>query len=265
MRLRLLGVFATVVAVMFALLLSGCSGASQGSSSGPDYADDEAMAIIAKGLEARWAVTDSATYEDNAENLKKAVNAELDVDKALRDRQFEDSKMQEDVLKYINKLDDSLKVLEEYPYDSYDYSEKWSAVYNERTQILKTFVESYGLTVSKDKQSTLDKLLTAGTAAKNKSERDDAINALFEKAEWEKVDKGYGYYEYTATIANSTDYDYKGVSVVLALYDNEDVRAGEAYASINTWEKGEKARFEAGSDIDAARVKAKVDYYTVDD
>ncbi|MDI9589449.1 MAG: FxLYD domain-containing protein [Acidobacteriota bacterium] len=265
MKLRSIGIGAAVFAVVFALLLCGCSNSAstQSASEGPDYADDEAMTIIAKGLEARWAIIDATSYEDNAENLKKAVNAELEIDKPLRDRQFEDAKMQGDVLNYINTLEDSLEVLEKYPYQSSDYYDKWDSVYNTRTSQLKNLVDKYDLTVSENKQSTLDELLTAGTAAQNKTERDDAINGLFEKATFEKTDQGYGYYEYTATIENTTDFSFKDVGIVLALYDSEGVRAGETYTSIKSWDKGEKARFEAGSDIDAEKVKASVDYYAV--
>lgn len=267
MNVRSVGIFAIISALIFALVLCGCSGSSstQSSSEGPDYADDEAMAVIAEGLENRWEITEASTYEDTAENLKKAVNAELEIEKPLRDRQFEDSKMQEDVLKYINILEDSLAVLEKYPYGSFDYGEKWEAVYNQRTAQLKVLVDKYDLSVSEDKQKILDELLTAGTAAQNKTERDDAINGLVENAVFEKTGDGYGGFEYTATIENTTDFSFEDVDIILALYDSDGVRAGEISTYTNAWDKGEKVRFEAWSDVDAEKVKASVDYYSVKD
>lgn len=267
MRQRLVGISTIIAVVAFMLLLCGCSNSAttQSSSSGPDYADDEAMTIIARGLEARWAITDSKDFEENAENLKQAVDAELVIETLLRDRQFENPKMQEDVLKYINTLESSLEVLEQFPYGSTDYYAKWEAAFNERTAELKNLVEKYGLSVSEANQSTLNELFTAGTAAQNKTERDDAINKLFEKVEFDKTDDGNGFYEYSAVIENTTDYSFEDVGIVLGLYDSDGVRAGETSTSINTWEKGEKARFEATSDIDAKKVKIEVEYYTVAD
>lgn len=248
-----------VAALMFSLVLCGCS---QGSSKGPNYADSEAMPIIAKGLEARWAITESNSNAGTAEDLRAAISEELNHDKELRDRQFEDPKMQEDVLAYINKLDGSLEVLEKYQYGSVDFHEKWDKVYGERTALLKTFVDKYGLTVNSKYKATLDNLLAAGTAAQNKNDRDNAINKLFENAEWEKTDNGYGYYTYSVVLQNTTDYSFKDVTVVLALYDAENVRAGETYANASSWEKGEKAKFETVSNIDAMRVKSSVQYYS---
>ena len=130
---------------------------------------------------------------------------------------------------------------------------------------LKSLVEKYGLTVSEKYQSTFDELLAAGTEAQNKSERDDAINKLFENVEWEKTDSGYGLFMYSTILENTTDFNFKDVSVMLALYDSEDVRSGETYASIRSWEKGEKAKFEATTNIDATRIKTNVDRYSVDE
>lgn len=265
MKLRKIGIAVIASALVCAFLLCSCSGSAttQSASNNIDYADDEAMTIIASGLEARWAITDSSTYEDTSENLKKAINAELEKDSGLRDRQFEDSDMQEDVLAYLNILEDSIEVLDNCQYESNEYYEKWWDVYDQRTSQIKTLVDDYGLTVSESNQGTLDDLIANGTAVKNNAERDDAINKLFEKAEFEKTDDGYGFYEYTATIKNSTDFDFEDVSIVLALYDEEGVKAGETYASTNSWEKGEKVRFEGGSDINAEKVKASVEYYSV--
>lgn len=258
-RLKALAVSSALL-IVFAFC--GCT-ASQSSSNSDDYADDEAMDVIASGLEARWAITDSSTYKDTADNLKKAINAEIEKDSALKDRQFENSKMQEDVLDYIDIIEDSLEVVENNKYQSETYYDKWDAVYNKRAAKLKTLVDSYGLAVSDSKKSVLDELVSAGTAAQDQADRDDAINSLFKKAKFKKTNKGYGYYEYSATIKNSTDYSFEDVGIVLSLYDKKGVKAEEIYASTNSWEKGEKVRFESTSEVNAEKVKVSVDYYSV--
>lgn len=246
------------------LSIGGCQ--QNAASEGPDYADDEAMSVIAEGLEARSDLIDQQVEngEDTSSNAsyKEAVQTELEIVEPLRDRQFEDSKMQEDVLSYINLLDDSMEVLDNYPTTDIDFYTKWVEVYDDRTSLLKKFVDDYGLTVGSKYQDVLDDLVANGAAAAKQSEMDEKIDALVSTVVFEKTDQGYGYFEYTATVENTTGVNLEDVGLVLSLYDAEGVKAGEAYASTNSWGAGEKVRFETGSDIDATTVKVAVDYYS---
>ena len=49
----------------------------------------------------------------------------------------------------------------------------------------------------------------------------------------------------------------------MALYDADDIKAEETYADTSSWAPGEKVKFEAMSDVDAARVVASVSSYDV--
>lgn len=254
---------ALALALVVALFLGGCE--QQRADEGPDYADDEAMAIIADGLEARNDLIDKQVEEgkDTTTNTsyEEVVQAELEVVEPLRDRQFENSEMQEDVLAYINLLNDSMDVLDNYPTSDINFYTKWTEVYDDRTSMLSKFVEEYGLTVDAEYQDVLDELVANGAAATRRSEMDEKMEALASSIVFEKADQGYGYFEYTATVENTTGMNLKDVSLVLSLYDAEGVKAGETYASTNSWASGEKVRFETSSDIDATTVKVAVDYY----
>lgn len=253
-------------ALVAALSIGGCQ--QNAAREGPDYADDEAMSVIAEGLEARSDLIDQQVEngEDTSSNAsyKEAVQTELEIVESLRDRQFEDSKMQEDVLSYINLLDDSMEVLDNYPTTDIDFYTKWVEVYDDRTSLLKKFVDDYGLTVGSEYQDVLDDLIANGATAAKQSEMDEKIDALVSTVVFEKTDQGYGYFEYTATVENTTGVNLEDVGLVLSLYDAEGVKAGEAYASTNSWGAGEKVRFETGSDIDATTVKVAVDYYSTE-
>ncbi len=61
------------------------------------------------------------------------------------------------------------------------------------------------------------------------------------------------------------DISFGNVSLVLALYDADGVKAEETYASTSSWAAGEKVRFEAIGSVDAAQVKASVSNYEVAD
>lgn len=246
--------------------LSAC-GAPQEKS--PDYADDEAMQVIAQGLEKRSDIIDAQDSVDSNVDLKsdyiEAVEAEIAVTKPLKDRQFEDSKLQEKVVAYVNTLDDSLEVLEKNGLSDTDFYTKWYEVLDERTALIKEFVDDYGLAVKPKYQDVLDELVATGAGATERRESKDAINSLVTSATWDKIDEGYGSYTYVAVIENSTEFDFNDVNITLGLYDADGVRAAESYASTQKWNKGEKVRFEAYGDVDAARVDAAVDFFDVAD
>ena len=240
-------VLAAVVSLVFIVGAAGCGNTQK--DDGPDYADDEAMSIIAKAYQKRSDVLDQYEQKkdtDSVKHVKDAVQAEIDNDEPLKERQFKDSKLQEKVITYINLLEDSQKVNEDYSYLSSDYSTEWTKVYSKY-------------------QDPLNDIVANGSSVKKKTETEDALNNLIASATFEKTDDGYGYYAYSAVIENISGIDFGTVNLILALYDADGVKAAEVYASTNAWPAGEKVKFETGSDADAAQVKASVDHYEVDD
>lgn len=254
--------------LLSAVLALGVSACSNAEEQGPDYADDEAMEIVANGLEERSDIVDRQMTEGTtgeATSYEEAVQAELDCVNPLKDRQFEDSELQEKVIAYINVLNDSLDVLDSYPTSDAQFLIKWTEVYDERTAIINNFVENYGLELDEQYQSVLDELAANGAAATKRSEVESALNGLVESMVFEQIDEGYGNFTYTATAQNTTDINFGNVSLVLSLYDDAGVKAKETYVSTNSWPAGETVRFEAWSDMAAAQVKITVNYYEVDE
>lgn len=235
-----------------------------------DYADDEAMSIIASGLEARSKKIDDMTAQlgtnlfDN-EQMLAVVNSELDITSQLKNRQFEDTVLQADVLSYINLLQQQLDVIDTYSIDSMEYADKWTSVYDERSSLLKKFVDEYGLTVEGESaQSGLQEIVRNANAVNEKADEQKKVDAIFNGLTWDKTDDGYGYYTYTCVLENTSDLTFSSFNLTLALYDAEGVRMGETWVGSSTaWQPGEKVRFEAASDIDAAEVKTEVDWYEV--
>lgn len=260
-------IIAVLVCALVVLGIAGCSQQSQTTE--PQTADATAMSTIASGFEKRQdllADQEAAGTSDSAESLKALVQAELDMDNALKDAKFDDTQMQEDVLAYINVLNESLDVLNNTGYGTADYYTRWTKVYDERTALLKKFVDDYGFTVDSKYQSILDDMVANGTSVQSKNEADEELAALFDNVTFDKTDDGYGWYTYDAVVENTTSRTYKNLTLTLALYDADGVRQGETYATVSTWAAGEKARFEASSDIDAATVKVEIpEYYNVEE
>lgn len=246
------------------LALTACGG--QEKDAGPDYADDEAMSIIAKGFKARSDFLNSSDYTGSDADLKEAIQKEIDCDSVLKERQFEDSTLHELVLSYLNSLDDQLDVLNNYSSSSVDYYTAWEKVYDERSTLLKTMVEEYDLTVDESCQDALDEIVANGNNASKKADVETSLNAIINGATFEVADSGYGWYEYTTVLENTTDYNFSDISFVVALYDENGVKDTELYASTQGWQKGEKVKFDAGSaEISTTNIKATLEYYTLDE
>lgn len=258
-------VFGIMLALLVVIGLAAC-GSQQQANEGPDYADDEVIGAIAKGLEARSDLIDTQTAEEqnSSDGFKAAVNAEYNVISPFKDRQYQDSKLQEVVISYINSVSDQINVLDTYSYESADFYEKWEDAYNNRTAIIKDLVDNYGLALDEEHQPALDELVKAGGVAKQKNEADEAINSIIANATFEQTDEGYGNFTYSAVVENTSEFTFNNVSVVLGLYDADGVRVEEASASSNApWAPGEKIKLTAYSQTDAQQIKPTVQYYDI--
>lgn len=259
MKKRLTVLFACLIAVI------GLSACSSSKSEEPKYVDDTAMETIAKGFETRSDVI--TEMEQNGEdtqsnkNLKKMINAELDVDKELTDAKFKDSKMQEDVLSYINSLQGQLDVVNNNSSSNDTFYQEWQEAYDTRSSALKVLVDKYSLKVSDKYKDDFDELIANGTAATKKADQQEGLVNNFNNLTWDVEDDGYGNMTYSAVVENTTQYTYKNVSLTLGLYDGDGVRQDEAYAQTNSWAPGEKVRFEAYGSISPASIKVEPTYY----
>ena len=232
----------------------------------PKYVDGKAMNVIATGFEKRSDIIESNANDDDphsTENIQEAIEAGIKNDEELKNARFKDSKMQQDVITYLNLLDDQLKVTEDYSQSSADYYEEWNKVYDKRSAQLKKLVDNYGLEVGEKNKDDFNDLIKNGKSVAEKTRNEDAINSLIQGANFEKSDDGYGLYTYTAVVENTSGISFSNVSLTLALYDADDIKAEEIYADISSWAPGEKVKFEAMSDVDAARVVASVSSYDV--
>jgi hypothetical protein len=245
--------------------ISACS-QNDANAAKSKYVDDKAMNVIAAGFERRSDVIESNANDDDphsTENIQEAIEAEIKNDKELKNARFKDSKMQQGVITYLNLLDDQLKVTEDYSQSSSDYYEEWNKVYDKRSAQLKKLVDNYGLEVREKYEDDFNDLIKNGKSVAEKTRYEDAINSLIQGANFEKSDDGYGLYTYTAVVENTSGVSFSNVSLTLALYDADDIKAEETYADTSSWAPGEKVKFEAMSDVDAARVVASVSSYDV--
>lgn len=257
-----------IAVLLLVLLVAGCAPGSGSGSAEPDYADDEVIGALAHGLESRFTLADEqakAGAEINAEYYASVVQAELDVMKPYKDRLFEDSKLQESTISYINLLEDAIDLTETYPTDSMEFIDGWQKIYDERTTLLKHFVDDYDLKVKGEFEGTFNELLLNANAVEERTETEDALNDLVASIEFEKEVDDFGYVTYVATAENTSGIDLENVGLLLSLYDEDGVRVEETYANASSWANGESVRFEAFTDVDVDDIKVSLDYYTIAD
>lgn len=229
------------------------------------YADQEFIGSLSQALQARFDFAD-AVDETTAESLAETVSVEIEKLTPYKTRQFEDAKLQEKFLSYLNLLEESKELTKDMGVNDDTFYNDWDLLYNERTVMLKDFVDNYGLTVDEAHQETLDDLLRRGQAVEKADSERDAVEQLVSSLNFDKASDEEGlFFTYTAIGENDTELNLEDVSLVLALYDEDGVKVEETYAGTNSWPKGEKVKFEAMSDVDAAEIKVSLDYYTVAD
>lgn len=232
-----------VVLVLAAILSFGMfTSCSSSSSDEPHYADQDFIKSVSKGLEDRWALQDSQKDETSVDSMREAVQTELDAVEEYKTATFEDSVLQEKALNYINVLHECLDNVEYFASD--DQYEKWEAVYDQRTILIKDFVDNYGLTVSEKYKSNLEELVANGKTVGAKNEQTEAIKKIVDDLDFEVEKEEYGWKTYSAVFENTTDYEIVDLSLDVNLLDSDGVIVDTQYVSAENVAKGQKARLE---------------------
>ena len=249
-------------AMSAAAVMGGCS-AEAAAQQEPEieYADEAVIKALRSGLEARWDLVGSEGYDPNS-MLDDAVQAELDALSGFANAPYQDKELHELVLSYANALDDSLKAWELYG-ASPEHAREWDGLYDERTQMLKTFAEDYGLTVSPEHQERLSDLLANATAVEWLDAERGAVERLVSGMAFEPVEETGYYCEYGAVATNDTGRDIGHISIDVAVYDAENVRIEDAFLYVENWASGETVRLAFTADPSIASYKLTLSDYAL--
>lgn len=248
-----------ISSIILVAAMTGCS--VEKESEGIDYVDDEVISVIADGLEKRWDYVDAEDYDKDM-TLDKAIQIEIDGLDGYKDAKYEDTKLQELVLSYINALNDSMDIWNLYDKDE-QAREQWESIYNKRSQILKSLVNDYGMTVDAKYEKDLDDMVNNATAVERTEEQESAIEDLVSKIQFEKIDEIGSYETYAATVTNDTSLKFDYFSLSIPLYDDGDVRIDTENAMVSQWEPGETVVVEFMTDKAFSSYKVLLDSYTL--
>ena len=248
-------------------VLSACG--SNTSTSGSEevyYADEDFISALSKALEGRWAINEKYEPEEEPNTIypdhwKEGVEKEISVLGEYEDAKFQDSKLKEYAISYINCLKQQIEAISYVNADYETFDKMWTEAYDNRTKLISTFVNSYGLSVAETYQSTLNDMISNAKVVEKQEAAKAQVSELEKSIQFELTENSYGYKTYQAVVENTTDTDFKYFSVSINLIDSDGVIIESNYANVDNWKSGQKARFEFTTDQDFASLETTVDYY----
>lgn len=260
------------------LLSAGCS--SNNNSKNEEkkeeiqYADDQFIKDMSKGLQARWKLNEqdenkegydqidvqSSEYKDM---MLSYVQAELDCIEKYKDEKFKDSQLQEKAISYINLLTKHKEVCDYIPVDYYGkYLDEFQSIYNERSKIIEDMANNYGLTVEEKYQSNLDEFKTNSQLVQEQDALQNSITNMLNNIQFQEVnDDGYGWKTYQAVVENTSGKDFSEFSVNINLLNADGVIVETQYDQVSNFANGAKAQFEFMTDKDFTSTQVTANWY----
>lgn len=241
----------TCLIICFSIaLLSACSISKKTTEEKTKYCDKAFLDDLKKGLQARWDIPleEDESNDEYYSNLKLCVKTELDYLSQYTSKTFEDSKLQEKAISYVNALNDSLSAMNYYYNDVLKYNELWSDAYNKRCRLISDFVNDYQFTVDDKYKSTLEELIDNSIAVKEQETLKNAVGEMLGNVNFKLESDSYGWKTYSAIIENTTGSDLGDFSISINLLDKDGVIVSSDYDFISNFSKGKKAKIEFSTD-----------------
>lgn len=267
------------MALSISVVVTGCTGEPNNSAdkSAKDqsveevqYADEDFVKDMSKGLQARWKLTEEdedkevdLQSEEEQTMMLKYIQAELECIEKYKDEKFKDIELQEKAITYIKLLTKHKEICEYIPVDYYGkYVEENEDIYNERSKIIEEMVTDYGLSVDEKYQSTLDEFKTNSKLVKEQDALKNAVASMLEKVEFqETTSDGSDWKTYQGTIENNTGKDFSSLDISINLLDSEGVIVETTYDNIGNFTDGSKARIEFSTNKEFTATQLSAQWY----
>lgn len=251
-------------------ILLGCS--QKEDETKVKYADESFVKDMSKGLQARW---DLAAKDEKKEGFKNLtvdskeyqemmisyVDAELKYLEKYSEDKFEDKKLQEQAIKYINLLKEHKELCPLMTVDYIQYEEKYAPIYNERSKVIEAMVKDYGMTVDEKHQATLDDFLTNSKVVAKEEQIDEEIKSMISSVQFQMTEDNGGYKTYQAVVENTTSVDFQSLQASINLLNAEGVIVETTWDQVSAFKQGAKAQFEFSTDKEFASTEVVVDYW----
>ena len=238
------------------LLLAGCSGqADPEKTYDQDFLED-----LTKGLVKRWDINDE--QEGSEYDLYTLlVQTELDNIEEYSEKNFEDTILQEKAIVYINLLKLQKEALTYFDTDYDKYTEMWAKAYNERTKMVKTFIEEYNLEFPERHADMVDGFIKNAKVVMENEEFNEKIDQMVQNVSFKFLKNSYSYNYYEGIVENLTDKTFECFNLKVKLIDDQDVILDTETVSIYDMTPGQKVRVEFSTDKNFVRYEIQPDFY----
>lgn len=248
-------VLTILTTLLLSLSLVACS-----SSDEPKPQDKNFVKDIGKSFNARSKYLDGVDA-DVAENeyLKEAVLTEKNILEKYKDAEFDNPELQKLATDYLGALDKQEDSLKYFSNDYIKYQEKWSEGYDERSTILTTLVDKFGVEVD---EKAFAELKQNAQVVKENNEIKEKIDAISKSIKFEKVKEEYGWKDYSATVENTSGVDLESFYLDVKLIDAEGVVVeSNPVATSGVWKNGQKIKLEFSTDKNFEKIEWDAEYY----
>jgi len=238
---RLRGIASVLLALLLIFTLVGCS---QKKTTKTKYYDKDFISALETGLQNRWKITDSVKDVSKASKdiLTKSVNAELNAVKTYKDKKFKNDKLHEQVITYLNALEDQKKALKSF--DKSNFITTWNKAYNTRTEMILKINSKYKLKVAPKYEDDLTELTRNGDSVAKNDKKAAAIDEIIKTIKFKKTkDDGYNY-TYDAKVKNTSNYSFKTFGIKVKLMDSSKTVVSTEPVFTDEWAKGQTNQFE---------------------
>lgn len=233
-----------MIMIISTFAISGCTSGK---------ADDKFMIALAKGLEARWELTDKADNNKDAVDTKADwegfFNAEYDQIKSYKDAEFEDADLGKWAKTYINSIEESIDCLQYFGSNQWD-TKYYNGAYQKRVEALYKINSIRKIEVSEESEGSLTELITNGEVS-------NMASKLLKSVKFEKTEEEYGWKTYQAVCENTSSANFDYFSFSVGLIDKDGVTLTTEEAMVNKWSSGEKVRFEFSTDEEFEKMELK--------
>ncbi|MBR2418581.1 MAG: FxLYD domain-containing protein [Clostridia bacterium] len=221
-----------------------------GKTEGEPLNEDDFLRDLAKGLEDRWVLADSAnTLTATKENWEGYFDAEYNAIIKYKKSAFKDKTMSDLAEKYVECIVETKACLPNF--GTNQWSSKYNDVYQDREILLYKIDSVKPIPVSDESRTAfLEPMLTEGETL-------SIIKKMLKTVEFKKVVDDWSWVTYETVVENTAPINFNYFTFEIALIDKDGVTLSTEYASVNNWDSGEKAKFSFWTDEKFAEMKVE--------
>ena len=198
--------------------------------------DGQFMLSIAKGLQARWVLSEETT---DPSEFSKLIDAELAEIEPYYEENFDSKRLGEIAESYIDTLMESKDATRYYNNNYMVYETKWNTARAARLHLIEELVNDFNLTVDEEYQDTLDELVNDSRVYSEQEAFEAELESIVEAASLSvypyrsDYDNEILWYDYYLSITNTTAQTLEYLSIDIQVLDGDGniFLQGDAYFS----------------------------------